>query len=298
MRATGVRASDVTATLGPLRAPTVGVLAHLGLYRNEYLSIRRPVEENVQRLREIRPSVLWIYPSALRALLQHAGSLAAVCSPRLLISSAEALDPWLLARLAVPGGPEVRNFYGALEVGRIAWECAAGEGLHVNGDALVVELEAEEAPGAGHPVVITNLLARRMPLLRYRLGDRLAAIERPCSCGVQLPLIHPPVGREWDLIVLPSGKVSPPLAVTTYLSTFAGLLQYRVIQKRRDHLVFRFVCSPAPRPGELAKLRAELEHHFGEPMTLDFELVDRIEPVAGKERVYVSELERPAEPAG
>jgi phenylacetate-CoA ligase len=290
MRWAGVRPGDLTATLGPLRAPTVGALASLGFFRNEYLSIRLPVDEQIARLREIRPSVLWIYPSALRTILQRAGSLAAICRPRLVIFSAEALDASLREQLRYPGGPEVRNFYGAVETGRIAWECPAGEGLHVNADCLILELEEEETPGAGHRLLITNLHSFAMPLVRYRLGDRVELIERPCSCGVALPLMRPPIGREWDLIVLPSGRLSPPLAVTTYLSQLDELTQYRVTQTRVDRLVFQFVCSTPPHPDRIRSLRSQLERHFGEPMELEFQIVDHLDEIAGKARVYISAI--------
>jgi phenylacetate-CoA ligase len=289
MRWAGVEPRDVIATVGPVRSVS-RPLAKLGLYRTEHVSPFLGIDQQIERLRQIRPSVLWIYPSALRALLRHAGSLAAVARPRMLITAAEPFDDLLRRRVLEERPIETRNFYGAVEAGRIAWECATGEGLHVNADCVVVELAEDEVEGAARPVVITNLSARAMPILRYRLGDRVELVDRPCSCGASLPLMRPPAGRDWDLIELPSGRLVPPWGVSATLVPLPELRQYRVVQKSVDRLLIQLRCEPAPAPGAVDALRAKLEQHFGEPLRLDIELVERIDEGAGKFRVYVSEI--------
>jgi phenylacetate-CoA ligase len=227
----------------------------------------------------------------LRAVLRRAGALKAVVEPRLLITGAEPFDEPLRRRVSAERPIEMRDFYGAVEAGRIAWECAAREGLHVNADCVILELaEDDGVEGAGRPVVITNLFARAMPILRYRIGDRCELKEGACSCGSALPLIHPPAGRDWERIELPSGKLLSPFGVTASVVWVPELLQYRVIQKSLDWLVILMHCQPAPAPEALRIVRTRLEQYIGEPVRIDLELVDRIEEIAGKARVYVSEI--------
>jgi phenylacetate-CoA ligase len=296
MRHAGVRPTDVVATLGPVRAVD-RPLAKLGIYRTVHVSPYLPIDEQIERLRSIQPTVLWIYPSALRALLTRTGSLAAVARPRMLITAAEPFDAVLRRRVTDERPIETRNFYGAVEVGRIAWECAAGEGLHINADSNILEL-ADKAgvAGAARPVVITSLYARAMPILRYRLDDLCELIDGACSCGVALPLMRAPAGRDWDLMELPSGRLVPPWGLSARLVRIPELLQYRVIQKSLDRLVIELLCRPAPAPETIANVRAQIEEHLAEPVRIDFELVDRIDDSAAKHRVYVSEL-RPRSPA-
>jgi phenylacetate-CoA ligase len=291
IRHAGVRRSDVIATVGPLRSPA-RPLAKLGLYRTAHVSPLLGVDEQIEALRRIRPSVLWIYPSSLRALVRRAGSLHAIVEPRMLITSAEPFDDLLRRRVVAERPIETRNFYGAVEAGRIAWECAAGDGLHVNADCVVVELaEEDEVAGSGRPVVITNLFARAMPILRYRLGDRCELMDgHRCSCGAALPVMRPPTGRDWDLIQLPSGKPVSPFGVTAYLVRLPELLQYRVIQRSLDRLVIELHCDRPPSPEAIGNLRAQIERHFGEPIHIDLELVDHIDESVGKQRVYISEI--------
>ena len=96
----------------------------------------------------------------------------------MLITGAEPFDDLLRRRLLAERPLETRNFYGAVEAGRIAFECAAGEGLHVNADWVDLDLLPEDGVSGGRPVVITNLFAHSMPILRYRLGDRCAQRRR------------------------------------------------------------------------------------------------------------------------
>jgi phenylacetate-CoA ligase len=289
MRCAGIQARDLVVTLGPVK-PVNRPLAKLGLYRTVHISPLLEIDEQIERLRRLQPSVLWIYPSSLRAVLRRAGSLSAVVTPRLLITGAEPFDDLLRRRVLAERPVETRNFYGAVESGRIAFECAAREGLHVNSDWVDLDLLPEDGVAGGRPVVITNLFARSMSILRYRLGDRCEWIEKPCSCGSSLPLIRPPVGRDWERIELPSGKLLSPFGISASVVWLPELLQYRVIQRRIDWLVVQLLCESPPSADALAAVRARLESYIGEPMRVDLELVDRIEKIAGKARVYVSEI--------
>ena len=294
MRHAGIRARDTVATLGPLRERPLGTLGRLGLYRTVQVSPLLPAEEQARRLREIRPDVVWAYPSALRSLLRETGSLSALVRPRLLVTAAEPLDD-VLRRQLVEEAPDlqIRNFYGSVECGRIAWECAAGEGLHVNADCLILETADDvEVEGAGRSVVITNLLSSAMPIVRYRLGDLVEFVGRPCSCGVALPLIRPPVGREWDALELPSGRVLSPWGFNIFLRRLDGLRQFRVVQSDLDRVVFQLRFATLPAPGSLDALRERAADHLGEPMRIEIERVEAFEEGPLKFRTFVSHVRR------
>jgi phenylacetate-CoA ligase len=295
MIAAGIRPRDRIVTLGPVvRAGAKQTLGRLGIFHTWYVSPLLPVEQQAEQLRLLRPDVFWVYPTALRALLQYVGALSHIIQPRLIVTSAEPLDDILRHRLRTDRPVEMRNFYGSVEVGRIAWECAAGEGLHINTDCSMFEFEEEGAvPGAGRPVVVTNLNSRASPYIRFRLGDLCEFIERPCSCGSPLPLMKPPVGRMWDVIRLPSGKLMSPWALNSILRNVEGLLQFRLVQKRVDLLVLQLQLSAEP-PGELLdSLNTRLRQQMGEPVTLHVETVDHFVNEALKFRAFRSELEDP-----
>jgi phenylacetate-CoA ligase len=298
MIAAGIRPRDRVATLGPVvRAGVKQTLGRLGIFRTSFVSPLLPIEEQAARLRALRPDVFWVYPTALRALLQHVGCLSEIMTPRLLVTSAEPLDDLTRRRLLADRAFELRNFYGSVEVGRVAFDCAAGEGLHINADCSILELEeGGGVPGAGGAVVITNLNSRASPYIRFRLGDLCEFIERPCSCGSPLPLMKAPVGREWDVIQLPGGELMSPWAFNSILRNVEGLLQFRVIQKRIDLLLLQLQFEAPPTAGLLESLGERLQRSTGESLTLRIETVEGFANEALKFRAFLSELDDPRAP--
>jgi len=289
MVAAGVRPRDLVASLGPHRPGARPMLGRFGLFRVAQVSPLLPVDEQVRYLREIKPTVFWVYPTALRALLAQIDSLSEVVRPRMIITSAEPLDDVLRQRVLTDRQVDMRNFYGSVENGRISWECAAHEGLHINADGTIVEFEDDvDVPGAGKSVVVTNLSSRAAPYIRYHLGDRCKLISQRCSCGSSLPLMEAPLGREWDVIQLPSGRLLSPWGCNVFLRNLENLKQFRLIQERVDLLVLQLRFSVPPASSLLDRLKGQLQQHMGEPVTLRIELLDHFDDDALKFRAFIS----------
>jgi phenylacetate-CoA ligase len=185
------------------------------------------------------------------------------------------------------------NFYGAVETGRIAWECAAHEGLHLNTDNVVIEFvpthdgHDSESPGLGE-TVITTLSNEAMPFIRYRLGDISGYIDRPCSCGLPLPLISAPVGRTADLVELPSGRLLTARGLAALIRRQPGIRQLLITQTDRQHIEIQVVVDNRLADGIVGRLRSQLSEHLGEPIDLVVRVVDSIEQPGPKARDFVS----------
>lgn len=256
------------------------------------------IAENLELIRLLRGRL----PITTRDQLRAAGPNRigrdvdpAAC--RVMNSSGSSGKPWSVYR--TPAADRLRR---ALELrsmvaagvhrrDRIAWECAAHEGLHINTDSCIVELEDDvDVPGAGKSVVVTNLNSRAMPYIRYRLGDRCELIKQPCSCGSLLPLMKAPVGREWDVIQLPSGRLISPWGYNAILRELENLQQFRLIQERVDLLVVQLKFSVRPAGSLLNKLQGRLQQHTGEQVTLRIEQLDHFGNEALKFRAFISRL--------
>ena len=297
MAAAGIGPGDRIVTLGPVVENARPTLGRFGLYRTRFVSPKLPVEQQAKQLQDLQPTVFWVYPTALRALLNEVGALEGIIRPRMVVTSAEPLDEPLRQRLLAGAPLQLRNFYGTVELGRVAWSCGAGEGLHINTDCCIVELdESETVPGAGRPVIVTNLNSWASPYIRFRVGDRVELVAGPCSCGSPLPLMKPPTGREWDVISLPGGRQMAPWAFNSIFRSLPGLLQFRVTQKSLDRLLVQLQFSAAPGAHDLRTLRGRLENQLGEPMTVELETVDRFVDDRLKFRAFVSELPRTETP--
>ncbi len=86
------------------------------------------------------------------------------------------------------GGALIRDVYAMEELGVLAMECDAGNGLHGFEDRYIYEVVDPETgqvlgPGKCGELVVSTLHAEAMPLLRYRTGDLVMTEDGPCACG-------------------------------------------------------------------------------------------------------------------
>ena len=285
---------DRLAVLGPEQPHQTRLHQRLGFYQSGNISPFHSIENQIQRLQVLRPTIFWAYPTMLRALLHRVDySLSKFIRPRILITSSEIFDDEIRRRILADLDIDMFNFYGANEVGRIASECAAHEGLHVNADHVILECVENEwtvEMGKAGVTVITSLNAFTMPLIRYNLGDICKFVEKTCSCGSSFPLIEPPLGRSDDLIRLPNGMVLAPNGLFFILRSFNGIDQFRIIQESLDRFVLQIVFRENPQNETLSKIRSRIIEFLDEPVRLDIQVVDFIQDEKLKFRAFISNL--------
>ncbi|MEJ2718767.1 MAG: hypothetical protein P8182_16840 [Deltaproteobacteria bacterium] len=290
----GFRPRDRLAQVGG--APRIRRRAHhrLGLYVRTAFSISLPADELAQRLKEYQPTVLLITPSGLRSFVHNLDyPLSRVIRPRMIILGGEVFDESLKNRVQADLGGEWFDSYGAFECGQIAWECPRHEGLHVNSDYVFIEyLPSGDTTGdAGvGTAVITNLFAFAQPFIRYKLGDLCVPLNKRCSCGRSLPLIDHPMGREDDMVKLPSGRLMTQNVFHYSLAKCTGVEQWRVIQESEEQFVVKLVMPEKPDGEMLEDLRAKCLQYLGEPVRVDIQLVDFMEDETEKFRTFISKV--------
>lgn len=190
---------------------------------------------------------------------------------------------------------EIFNFYSATEFGMIAAECRAHEGLHVHADHCILEYVREDGrpalPGELGIAVLTNLSGFAMPLIRYRLGDVGALRPECCSCGSSFPLIEHPLGRQDDMVRLPSGKILSALGLGMIVRDFGEMIvHYRFIQESVDRIVLQLVLRKGHCADTLSSIRRQVLAFLEDSIHLDIRVVDFIPEEARKFRKFVSKL--------
>jgi len=290
----GFRPWDRLTVLGPAQPHAMRFHQRLGFYRSVNISPTLSWDDQIDLVRRDRPTILWAYPTVLKALLSRVNHrLDAVANPRLLITSAEVCADMLKTIIQHNSKIEIFNFYGANEFGRIAAECPAHEGLHVNEDHVILECVNSRnpaEPGDFGEAVVTSLNVLAQPFIRYRLGDVYKFTEKPCSCGSPFPLISPPLGRSDDVVKLPSGKIASLWPFTFLLRDMNGLEQYRIIQESVEHLVVQLAFYGDPNIDALVQLRSRFMELLGEPIRVDIQCVDGLGDETSKFRSFISKL--------
>ena len=290
----GFNSPDRLAVLGYREPHHTRLHQHLGFYQSWKISHFLPVEDQIQCLQSIQPTVLWVYPTLLRVLLHRIEyRLSKFIRPRILITAGEVFDDVMRERILSDLNIEIFNLYGATEVRIIAGECRTHEGLHINVDHVILEsLDGYKTAelGSSGTAVVTALNAFTMPFIRYRLGDICTFINNKCSCGSSFPLISQPHGREEDMVSLPSGRVLSPLPFQSILKNIRNIDQFRIIQKGYDQFVLQLVFKEMPNQELLDKIRSQCLSYLDEPVRFDIQIVDFIQEGKLKFRTFISKL--------
>ena len=174
------------------------------------------------------PEVLVAPPKVLRRLAED-GVLGGV-EP---FSGAEVLDPIDREVIESASGRRVREIYMATE-GLFAVGCRHGT-LHLAED--VVRFEWEEVPGSGLVVpVVTDLVRRVQPMIRYRMNDLLELSGAACPCGSPYRAVERIHGRMDDMFEFetPRGRVTvtPDVLRNAVVDSDARIRDYRIVQKK------------------------------------------------------------------
>lgn len=302
LRGIGVRPLDSLVILGTSRTRPPRLHRRLGLYRLQVIPYGVPPAEQASLIQKARPDVLWFFPTVLKQVLSETGQpLQALAQPRLLIASASVLEQAFRKQLqqALPMA-KIGDFYGSTEVGRIAAGCQRCDGLHWEQDALILELLEDGKPvavGEEGTVVITNLDQWAMPLIRYEQADRCRMRPDPCPCGLPAPLLDPPLGRDPDMLRLPSGKRLSAAGLDILIKDIPGVLQYRFVQNREAAVEAQFCFVETPNEDFLAQVEARVRAALPEPMEVQLRVFGRNEMQGPKFKSVVCNLPTRSEEA-
>jgi phenylacetate-CoA ligase len=274
------------------------------LERTRYIDTLRLSEASMDRfarsLRHRPPSLLFGHAHSLYLFAEFLRARGgAGFRPRGIIATAMVLHPRECRAIEEVFDCPVTNRYGCEEVSLIACECERHQGLHVNAEGVYVEvLRPNGQPasaGEAGAVVVTDLVNRAMPILRYEVGDMAVASDRRCPCGRGLPLLERIEGRVADYVVTPSGEMVSGISLTDHFGTVVpGIAQLQIVQEAVDRLLFRIVRDPCFGPTSLEQLEALVQERFGPGVRYECEYVDRIaqEP-SGKYRFCISKVKNP-----
>jgi phenylacetate-CoA ligase len=230
-------------------------------------------ELQLQAMADLRPDAYCGTPSFLRILLEKAAEAGmALPSLKKALVSGEAFPPslrdWLRDR-----GVEGYQAYATADVGLIAYETGAREGLVVD-EGVLVEIVR---PGTGDPVpegevgeVVVTVAHADYPLLRFGTGDLSAILPGPCPTGRSNVRIRGWMGRA-DQTAKVRGMFVHPSQVAEIVRRHAELVRARLVvsgEMANDRMTLR--VEAATRPEGLAdavahtvrdvtKLRADIE---------------------------------------
>ena len=194
-------------------------------------------ELQVQVISRLRPNVYVGTPSFLNILLDKAAELGEdVSSMEKGLVSGEALPPSLRAVIG-ERGVSVLQCYATADVGLIAYESSALEGMILDEGAIVEIVR----PGTGDPVaegevgeVVVTPLNPDYPLVRFATGDLSAVMPGASPCGRTNTRIRGWMGRA-DQTTKVRGMFVHPSQVAEVVRRHPEIIRARLVVTSVDN---------------------------------------------------------------
>ena len=164
------------------------------------------------------------------------------------------------------------DMYGTNESGMMACECVHQTGMHIQEDAVILEV-ADPETGAILPegekgtVYITTLYRWGAPSIRFNVNDISALLPPGCACGSTLARLDKIYGRNDNMVKLRGANVFPEAVGVAVAEDARSNGEFfcvveRVGEEARDEMTVMVEVPDLPAHGQ--PLRADLERRLKE----------------------------------
>jgi phenylacetate-coenzyme A ligase PaaK-like adenylate-forming protein len=237
------------------------------------LSVLTPLEEMVAELNRFRPEALLSYASVVGLLAEEQRQGRLRIAPRIVITTSEVLTEDAAHRIEQAWGSRPLNAYASTEdPGPTAVSSPEDPGLEIWESSAVLEVVDDQyrPVPAGEPgtrVLLTNLVNRAQPLIRYELSDSVVVAEGPNPAGRPWGRLARVDGRADDILLLPATgggtvRVHPFLLRRPFLH-IGDVLGYQIVHAD-GALTVRVVPAEGAGAEVLETVRAALSSALAE----------------------------------
>ena len=248
-------------------------------------------EQQIELIRTFRPDAYAGTPSFLRIIVEKARELSLdISNLKRALLAAEALPPSLRSWFHQQGIETVLQWYGTADLGLVAYESTAMEGMILDED-LILEIVR---PGTGEPVadgevgeIVVTSFNPEYPMIRFGTGDLSAVLPGESPCGRSNTRIKGWLGRA-DQTTKVKGMFVHPGQVVAVLKRHPELGRGRLVVDNPDHTDrMTLHCEvAAPAEGlaealagsirELTKLRGEVRFCAPGSLANDGKVIDDV----------------------
>jgi phenylacetate-CoA ligase len=293
MLASGLRLNDRIGyfrTAAFLRHP----LERFGVVRNLHINTAKGLDEQIETFLAARPTFLFGFPNVIATLVEEL-QRRGIDYPHAhtVVFGGERLTPAARANVLGYLGARGHEVYASVEMFTAARTCPLGA-LHLRTGNVVLEVEHDDGTvsvedGEGE-VLVTRLRSEAMPLIRYRIGDRVTIRPNDCPCGVaHTPIVTAIQGRSEDRLVAADGRSLHADYLTKVVERFPAVHRMQLLQRLPGTLEVRVLLTggadgvPGPAEPDAADLVTRIRAAVVDALP-SFEVevrpVDRIVPEA------------------
>ncbi|MCP4606044.1 MAG: phenylacetate--CoA ligase family protein [Proteobacteria bacterium] len=267
------------------------------LFLDAFYSGDAQMESWLEQLLQFEPKAIYGYAGAIShfaRFLKRTGRQRPLSSLNVICTTSEKLFPEMAEVTREVFGVPVADMYGCHESIRIASDCLHGH-MHIHMDGTLTEFVHDQgvADGPGK-IIITTLLSRAMPFIRYDVGDMGTDSSSKCPCGLELPIMTLDVGKVHHIFQLPGGRKVHSTVLHKPVFQLPGIASFQI----RHAALGKIVISAVPlkdqvetMTGELRAVAATFEKDLGPGVVVETRIVDGIPLTpSGKQLAIVSDV--------
>ncbi len=207
--------------------------------------------------------VLEGFPTVLSIVSHMARAAGASLPMKAVFTNGEPLSMQGREAMESAFAAKVYDSYGMTEWAGLIQECERGR-FHVISDYGILEIldqHGQPVPsGQEGYLAWTGFINRRMPFIRYRIGDKgMWDQDQTCPCGRPFPLVSPTVTRDGDNLVLSDGRILSPRAINQVLKNKTSFKVCQLVQHDKETLEIRIVSGNGEAEKEAAIVKKDLD---------------------------------------
>jgi phenylacetate-CoA ligase len=231
-------------------------------------------EQQIEAIVDLQPTAYVGTAAFLRILVEKFAEMGKPFPIRRAVTGGDALPPSLRQWLKEHGLAQVLQFYGTADLGNIAYESEAVEGMILD-EELILEIVR---PGTGDPVaegevgeIVITTLNPDYPLIRFGTGDLSAILPGASPCGRTNTRIRGWMGRA-DQTTKVKGMFVQPGHVAAVVKRHAQIERARLVvegEMANDRMTLKVEVADWTVPGlqeaiattlrDVTKLRGEVQ---------------------------------------
>lgn len=216
------------------------ILNRFGLLRRLPIDYNLPAGKALEIVLNYRPEVMFGNPSSFDMLgIEMKRQKIKIDFVKLIFAGGASITNGSLELCKDRFGIEMQEYYGAIEFGTLAYTKKGEEDYVLCQDQAIYEFldENDNDVNVGDKarVVVTSLMSKAMPFVRYDIGDLAETKIVKNAYGENSLTIKKIIGRDNDIIQFVNGKIIAYQHFHSIMNLYTGVSQFKVIQKKVDY---------------------------------------------------------------
>lgn len=267
----------------------------LGMYRSYYVNNLENSDRIFNFIIEKKPTVLAVYPSILREIINNIDYDYKSLGIKLIITNSEASSQLERDYFSRVFNCDVIDEFSSEEIQSIAYQCKE-HNYHEVADCSFIEVleydsNAPVPDGQIGELTGTSLLNYAMPMIRYRHGDSVVKSGQTCPCGKNTPVFSRLEGRCNSSFVKKNGKSIPSGKLLDWSYSLVLNKNYRVqeFQIVQDSLtdISIYLVAKQLSHEEKEDIISYFQTFFGTDLNVTLHIVDTISKTSSGKHIPI-----------